>query len=365
MRVVAVLLVFVAGPLLYQGCSNPKRYHVLSFFFDGVPVPEGMSVTIPEWAKDPTQGPAGEGFPTTAPGDNRAANGEAPKSFIFHKPYMDRNCTACHDMNLGFKPIKANAELCIKCHRSHIDVEADDWVHGPSGLGQCSLCHAAHKSESPGLLAVAQPELCLKCHDAAFIEKDPFHSALTDKTCSNCHDPHASGNRLLLADGRTYQWREKKQGVEIKRGHPMWGKEDCAKCHYTEKSNAMRDNVDQVCLTCHDKIQTADPGTKLHEAVAKGKCIVCHTPHSSRRPHLIRQTAEKICLQCHKLDEVRKPGHPNVTRVDCLICHAGHSAPQPHLLRPNIAGPERGPATQPAVTHAPTATPGDETRGPS
>lgn len=352
-RGVAIILTLAAAPLFYLGCSTPEaRYRTLSMFFDGVPPPAGLLVELPEWARDPNRPGSNQAGATTQP----VAAATQPKDFFFHKPYADRNCKGCHDLEKGFQALQINANLCQKCHRDHIQLEPEDWVHGPTVLGQCNLCHLAHKSEFPGLAVAAQPELCLRCHGDSFLEENAFHAALPDKTCSNCHDPHAAGNRLLLADSRTYRWRQKKQ-IEVKHGHPKWTKEDCARCHYVEKSNAMRPGVDQACLSCHDQLLKPAEGVKLHKAVAEDHCTACHTPHASRRPHLVREDAEAICFKCHKLEEIQKPEHPHVTRADCTICHAGHSSPEPHLLRPLIAEQLRPLSPLPKPATPPTTQP--------
>ncbi len=317
----------VAGSIgLFVGCSDPvARYRALSFFFDGVPVPEQLQGEVSMY--DPRQIPPGERAELKPP--------DQPQVTFYHEPYATRNCFGCHDRERGYgKMIGGDRQVCQRCHRDYFQPEPNDWMHGPVVMGECQLCHEAHKSTIENLLTQDQPPLCFDCHSARFIAEDPFHAPLDDLTCSRCHDPHAAGNRLLLADSRTYQ-RRRGEGLTAVSEHPEWTREQCEMCHVVGESNRLVDDVDSICLTCHqDQVDQARQGA--HQPIAEGRCNVCHTPHKSPRPNLIHPTAEKICLTCHKPDEFASPPHPNVTRVDCLMCHRGHDADRDHLLRPGV-----------------------------
>lgn len=348
--VVMGVLALVA--LVFTGCQDEvKRYETLSFFFDGVPAPEGYDLP-PQ--PEPLIGPWGvEIDPQSELGQEMLAKREARQSaveageveptYFYHTAYKNRDCFGCHDESQGYTPPATGAALCNKCHESYTQFEQDDWVHGPVVVGQCGWCHEAHKSEQPSLTREAQPGLCMSCHDQAFIDHDPFHAAMVNPTnCTDCHDPHASGNRLLLADSRTYQRRAKTMPL-LPSPHGGWSKDLCSSCHVPERSNQLTDDVDATCLTCHEISKLAGTGeNKLHEAVSDGKCSTCHMPHRSTMPHLLRADAEKKCYQCHKPEEVRTPNHPDVTRVDCLLCHTGHHSDRPSLLKANIPIPVVG-----------------------
>ena len=319
----------LAAALLHLGCSKDpvERYHTLSTFFDGVPVPEEL------------QGQPGFEAPLSPreAAERAAAQGNQAQTveYFYHAPYARRECFGCHDRERGYEKMVGGDNLvCRRCHQTYFERETYDWVHGPVVLGECQRCHEPHKSEYDHLLDSPQPGLCFNCHSADWIDGDSFHQTLEDRTCSRCHDPHAAGNRKLLADSRTYQ-RRRGAGLTAVSEHPEWSKDQCAMCHQTEQANVLVADVDRVCLTCHQPmVDAAGPG--LPQAVADGRCTACHTPHKSPRPNLIHPTAEKVCLTCHKLDEL-KPAHPKVTRVDCLMCHAGHKASRPYLLRNGIS----------------------------
>lgn len=337
--------------LLVTGCQDEvKRYETLSFFFDGVPPPAGYDLPpqpqplIGPWGVqiDPRSELGQQMLAKRQAQPTAAGTDEAEQVFFYHTPYKNRDCFGCHDQAQGYTPPAAGAMLCNKCHASYTQFEQDDWVHGPVVVGQCGWCHESHKSEQPSLTREAQPALCMSCHDQAFIDHDPFHAGMRDPNCTDCHDPHASGNRLLLADSRTYQRRAKTMAL-LPSPHAGWPKDLCSSCHVPERSNQLTEDVDATCVSCHEISKLAGMGEpKPHEAVVDGKCTTCHLPHRSTMPHLLRADAQKKCYACHKPEEGRTATHPDVTRVDCLLCHAGHGSARPALLRPGIPIPAVG-----------------------
>lgn len=345
-----VIGLLVLSALILTGCQDEvKRYETLSFFFDGVPPPEGYD--LPD-QPEPLIGPWGIMVdPESDLGrqmlSQRQAMPDMPftevaeEVFFYHTPYKSRDCFGCHEQEQGYTPPTTGAQLCSRCHESYMQFENDDWVHGPVVVGQCGWCHEAHKSEYQSLVKDSQPTLCMSCHDESFIENDDFHAGLDNQQCTDCHDPHASGNRLLLVDSRTYERRSATMAL-LPSPHAGWPKDLCSKCHIPEQSNALTDDVDSTCLTCHDEFSPTGPGyMDLHDAVRQGKCTTCHMPHRSTMPNLIRADAEQKCYQCHKPEELRTNNHPAVTRADCLICHNGHNSPRPALLKPDIPIPAR------------------------
>ena len=341
----------VLSVLILAGCHQDEieRYKTLSFFFDGVPPPEGYDINEEEqplvgpWGitVDPNSDLGREMITKRQTDPDWQVTDEPEDVFFYHTPYKDRDCYGCHDQEQGYTPPATGAQLCSKCHESYMAFETDDWVHGPVVVGQCGWCHEAHKAEHPSLVKDSQPALCMTCHETSFVENDAFHTSLEDRQCTECHDPHASGNRLLLADSRTYQRRSSTIAL-LPSPHAGWPKDLCQSCHIPEQSNQLTEDVDSTCLTCHDEYKTPQAeDSPLHEAVKQGKCTTCHMPHRSSLPNLIRADAEQKCYQCHKPEDVRSGNHPDVTRVDCLICHTGNSSPRPALLKPDIPIPAR------------------------
>ncbi len=320
----------VAGACLIQfGCGGPEaRYRTLSFFFDGVPRPgeaEAIAAAAAEARQNAVAGGAGTG----------AQKSDVGTPVYYHAAYLQRLCTGCHDPQTGYDTTQVTARTCRKCHEGYGEPVPGDWVHGPVVQDRCDMCHEPHKSEFAGLLKQAQPTLCFDCHDSEFVRTDPYHAKLEAPRCSDCHDPHAAGNRLLLADSRTYA-RRKAGPDAVKSRHPDHARADCAKCHSVEQSNVLVERIDAQCLSCHAKVLDPPPGQVLHQAVKDGNCTACHSAHQSVRPALLHPTAEQMCLPCHKPEKFLTERHPKVQRVDCTLCHRGHSSPQPTLLREGV-----------------------------
>ena len=57
-------------------------------------------------------------------------------------------------------------------------------------------CHNPHNSERRKLLLKSVPQLCFECHsdieDLATKSKVKHGALSTEKSCLNCHDPHAA-----------------------------------------------------------------------------------------------------------------------------------------------------------------------------
>ena len=323
---------------LATGCDEVTKYRVLSFFFDGVPPPPGMVVAN-------NTGTGGPGQPGTRPATNPASGPSQEAVASIHAPFVRHQCTECHLSETSFQAA-TGVETCPKCHPSYYENKPDDWTHGPAAIGRCSMCHKGHKSPYAGLLVKPQPELCFNCHQKAEVLSRPYHAQAAKIPCSTCHDPHSAGNRLLLADSRTYRRREISAKYLLS-PHAAWNKEQCNNCHMAEHSNQLRPDVNNACMACHKGVQASRatsapsfPITELlvkvpvHDPVRRGQCVSCHTPHRSTRPHLIKPIAEQICYQCHNSKEIQTDAHPPVHRADCLLCHAGHSSPLKHLLKP-------------------------------
>ena len=346
-----VVLAVIIGIL---GCDPKTKYKVLTFFFDGVPPLPGM----PGYGMEPIIGPDGlvidfddpraQAFLARDRARQAKAEDNAGEVISFsHPPYTTRKCMACHDKNKSFSAV--TTETCQSCHKAYYDTQWNDWVHGPVALGKCSMCHTPHTSIYRGLLNKPARDLCLSCHKEARILARPHHAEAAFKPCGACHDPHFAGNRRLLADAFSYQRRKGTPNM-VASGHVKWEKKVCTKCHSAERSNAVLPGAEKACVTCHDKVRHPIAGGKIHEPVLKGRCMSCHTAHSSRLPHLLRAKAEGNCIECHKREKLSTPRHSRFYRVDCLICHAGHNSPRKHLLR--VPDPPPHPTTLPATMPA-------------
>ena len=330
-RLVVTAIVLLACSMTLISCKTPEeRYRVLSFFFDGVPMPPSMRPVIPLEDMIDDSGNV----------VRRGKKKEKEDITYYHTPYTTKSgCyVSCHDKGRGFGAVleMTGAEMCFSCHRTYFRPVAGDWAHAPVLLGDCKNCHEPHQSKNEGLLTKPQRELCFECHDSSMLDNDPFHARISDEQkCSECHDPHGAGNRQLLVDSRSYG-RRKRQLRIVASNHDYRQPEDCALCHNLKQSNLRYDNLEEKCLDCHDKVFDIPEDNEMHQAVTDMQCLVCHTPHKTSRPSLLRANAEYICYSCHDKPHDTNINHPKVDRVDCLICHFGHSGDRPHLLKDGV-----------------------------
>jgi predicted CXXCH cytochrome family protein len=178
----AFLLLFV------MCCDSEKHYKTLSYFFDGVPSPDGE-------VSDSN---------TSEPQNTRRKRPEIV--WYVHEPYKVRPCK-CHGKDITrrsfYRQVESTLkvpELCYECHTDYSKSSAN-YVHGPVAVGYCLFrCHSPHQSKIPGLLLKPIPELCYDCHDVQAIEEISAHSAETLPGCIDCHQPHESSIKGLLKD---------------------------------------------------------------------------------------------------------------------------------------------------------------------
>ena len=161
-------------------------------------------------------------------------------SVLFDK----KNCANCHSPHAsshGTLLKKENKELCLNCHNKKIKTETKNIenlafkikkgksVHAAIEFDGCASCHKAHFSEYPSLLIGKYPQskytdakienfaLCFDCHDTGLLENEYTSDATSfrdgeknmhylhikgkkGRTCSLCHDMHASGNEHLILE---------------------------------------------------------------------------------------------------------------------------------------------------------------------
>ncbi len=189
------------------------------------------------------------------------------KEYIFHVAENERNCASCHNMEPGLsdlKPDRPEDSPCYSCHRNkmnsvnlHVPVKkwacfecheitrgsdrkyavrqpvsevcydchgqkVSSWkskkiMHGPTAVGQCTLCHDPHGSDWPAFTRMHPTDMCINCHVdmetgkhviAGFFGKghptrgvpDPFVPG-KEFSCAGCHNPHASDYDNILNFG--------------------------------------------------------------------------------------------------------------------------------------------------------------------
>jgi predicted CXXCH cytochrome family protein len=142
------------------------------------------------------------------------------RSFI-HGPVSIGGCTLCHNPhgeNQRYQLIaEGSLSLCIECHGDKENLISEDknvrmkYVHGVISGAGCVVCHDPHATDQQFMLKKPINELCSGCHPEV-VAKSAGHpvanhpvSASSERlrpgrrlTCTSCHDPHGSDNRLML-----------------------------------------------------------------------------------------------------------------------------------------------------------------------
>ena len=94
-------------------------------------------------------------------------------------------------------------------------------------------------------------------------------------------------------------------------------------------------NLGEICFDCHTDLKNKIQEEKAHAPVAKGNCIVCHNPHTSKYKGLLNEVKENLCFICHKNNQGsgfnRTFVHSPVQTGNCLACHDPHSSTRSKL----------------------------------
>jgi predicted CXXCH cytochrome family protein len=159
--------------LMVAGCTEQRRYEVLSMLFDGVP------------------------DPNAPPAPSRLVRQTAAGTPLYmHEPYANGECSDCHKeqavmVSRGSIP----PGLCQECHA---DVATKmSFVHGPVSANACGECHAPHTSQFPRLLVAAPRDMCVRCHAVEELLPAPGHLD-PQADCTSCHSGHGGADRRML-----------------------------------------------------------------------------------------------------------------------------------------------------------------------
>lgn len=177
----------LAAAVVVPACSTSTRYRMLTFFFDGVPPPEGEAV------------PAGQ--EDGAIGSALSPSEESPRvterrPLYTHPPFQKNRCDRCHNVKEGklFKTVEEG--LCQMCHT---DLPSKmKYVHGPIAVNACLFCHSPHSTPFPKVLHEEARSLCLQCHDEDDVMEGEHHAGIAERGCVECHNPHGGNNRYFL-----------------------------------------------------------------------------------------------------------------------------------------------------------------------
>lgn len=199
-----------------------------------------------------------------------------------HSPSATVHCLTCHQQKLEGKTMITTLvgrvdDVCFDCHINKKKIRTRKYVHGPVGLGDCTICHDPHGDEYKyQLWADGLSDLCIGCHtDKKFTQRKNVgfysHGIIQGGGCTACHNPHASDNKFNLYKP-----------------------------------------INELCISCHNQLENMEQGHPVGKHPLKGKkdprregrelaCSSCHNPHGSRFRYLLIGDilGGHVCSKCH------------------------------------------------------------------
>jgi predicted CXXCH cytochrome family protein len=304
-----------------------------------------------------------------------------------HAPLKDGQvgCASCHDPHVSQTKFLLKADnveqLCVSCHKDKPQLQK--FAHEPFAKGQCTLCHEPHQSANAKLLrGGAGNEHCFTCHTSM---KTTFKHARSvhkpaQEACVTCHNPHSSEfahelnkpvQETCLTSGCHDDVKQHMGAAPVKHAAMTNGK-SCSSCHNPHASpqqdHLLTDRADNLCITCHTEMrQTLATAQFLHGAVRVGNCSACHDPHGGKFAGLLDRAFPQtfytrfdvkkydLCFTCHEANVVLtsktttltnfRNGDVNLHFVhvnrdekgrSCKTCHELHGSNLPNHMASSV-----------------------------
>jgi len=203
-----------------------------------------------------------------------------------NQPLDQSRCSSCHD-----------------AHASNMPKRLPDFSHGPYDARLCSACHPEPADGNVELVETPANALCYGCHTDIRMRIEGAkrsHGLLAenDRSCMDCHDPHAAGQAFMLTQ-------------------PVYGL--CIDCHEGKPEEAPTPkqkpkpsrssgmpSLDDVMQTDRYSNQQEEEGSRLidlslehvHEPVRQS-CTLCHDAHASEFAAELKAPVYDLCMECH------------------------------------------------------------------
>lgn len=230
-------------------------------------------------------------------------------------------------------------ELCWTCHGSMGAKLAETHQHQPFAAGRCSNCHNPHASDHRGLLAQAPDKLCFTCHPIGMeINRAQPHPPAQNGHCIDCHDPHASDHSGILVAGQRELCFRCHPTVAVKSGmavqHEPFMNDNCTGCHEPHGSDfepLLIDRQPDLCYDCHPGISNEFAQPSRHPVGLTLECGSCHDPHAAQYRGLISARNNDFCYECHDGIKETFVDSDHSDRL-CIRCHTPHGSKYEPML---------------------------------
>jgi len=152
-------------------------------------------------------------------------------------------------------------------------------------------------------------------------------------TCTTCHtDQHETLKGTQHAQAKNPRSPEANHGCESCHGPGQAHVDDEAKGHIWKFKQMKPAEINQTCLTCHNRGNHAGWEGSMHES-RNLTCTTCHSVHSPKsfEKQLVKTTQTELCATCHRLQVAkteRAVAHMPVRegKMTCTSCHNPHGS---------------------------------------
>jgi len=192
------------------------------------------------------------------------------------------------------------------------------------------------------LKSTPEDKTCLTCH-TTLMQGKLAHKPVS-QGCDACHksngqqhpQPDVKGFGMtkelpdLCYTCHTPQNTKQKVHAIVNNGKCML----CHSAHSSDNAYLIKDSpLGNICMECHDDLGLEE-NTSKHSPVAEGKCAECHDPHQSDNDKLLVLKGQDLCFKCHTKEKESlglKSVHAPFANK-CVICHKPHGSTEEHML---------------------------------
>jgi DmsE family decaheme c-type cytochrome len=152
-------------------------------------------------------------------------------------------------------------------------------------------------------------------------------------TCAICHGDYSTSlERSRHGQAAHPRSPAAAHGCETCHGPGQAHIDDESKGHIKRFTGVAPADVNETCLSCHNRSNHAGWEGSVHEA-RNLACTTCHSVHNPQSPQhqLVKATETQLCATCHRLQVVkteRAVAHMPVRegKMTCSSCHNPHGS---------------------------------------